>query len=215
VENCKSLIQEAQKVKFNFQRDKLTIKSYNIMYSWYKRTIENNNVHLIWEEETSLAGCNNGEVPRELRDIIKPNNTAPVGWVLPFATKWNNNEYSLVIDIKPKSSTEIFLCEIDTVFGFSYAEWSPVMLRLKILCSDTTENDLDKNNFIYQDQDPEIIYTMYYLQGSIKDGKLVGTWKPPFGTITGLLFWPEAMTFFHKQLESIDPYFLNAEIKIL
>jgi hypothetical protein len=184
------------------------------MYSWYKREKENEQIRLIWEEQTSLAGCNNGIIANELEEIIKRTDNPPIGWKLPIAEKWNQEDYSLIIDIKPNGG-EIFLCELDSVFGFSFEEWSPVMLRLKSLCSDATIEDLDKKNFIYPGGESEIIYTMYYLYGSIRDGKLVGTWNPPFGTITALLFSPESMTYFYEQVKKIDPDFLNANIKVI
>lgn len=182
------------------------------MYSWYKRTNENGELHLIWEEQMSLAGCNNGIIANELKEIITATDNQPIGWTIPIAEKWNKQDYSVIIDIKPNTE-EIFLCELDRVFGYSFKSWSPIMLRLKLLYNDTTKEDLDKSNFVYPD-DTEIIYTMLYLYGSIRDGQLVGTWNPPFGTITALLFWPEAMTFFFEQVKKLDPNFLNAKIKL-
>ena len=160
----------------------------------------------------SLAGCNNGIIANELKEIITATDNQPIGWTIPIAEKWNKQDYSVIIDIKPNTE-EIFLCELDRVFGYSFESWSPIMLRLKLLYNDTTKEDLDKSNFIYPD-DTEIIYTMLYLYGSIRDGQLVGTWNPPFGTITALLFWPEAMTFFFEQVKKLDPKFLNAKIKL-
>lgn len=182
------------------------------MYSWYQRTNENGELHLIWEEQMSLAGCNNGIIANELKEIITATDNQPIGWTIPIAEKWNKQDYSVIIDIKPNTE-EIFLCELDRVFGYSFESWSPIMLRLKLLYNDTTKEDLDKSNFVYPD-DTEIIYTMLYLYGSIRDGQLVGTWNPPFGTITALLFWPEAMTFFFEQVKKLDPNFLNAKIKL-
>lgn len=182
------------------------------MYYWYKRTNETGNVRLTYEEEMSLAGCNNGIIAEELKEILSPSDNPPIGWTIPIAEKWNRKDYSVIIDIKPKSD-DIFLCELDKVFGFSYKEWSPVMLRLKLLY-DANKGELDKKNFIYPD-DPDIIYTMLYLYGSIQNGKIYGTWNPPFGTITALLFWPEAMTFFYEQVKKHDSYFLTSDIKLI
>jgi hypothetical protein len=183
------------------------------MYSWYTRINENNQVRLTWEEDMSIAGCNNGIIANELKNILSPNDNPPVGWSIPVSDKWNKEDYSIIIDIKPKSE-EVFLCELDKVFGFSYNGWSPIMLRLKLLFSDTNKEEVDKKSFIYP-YEPEIIYTMFYLYGSFKDGKLTGTWNPPFGTITALLFWPEAMTFFFEQVKKNDPDFLTIDIKLI
>ena len=117
------------------------------MYSWYQRTNENGELHLIWEEQMSLAGCNNGIIANELKEIITATDNQPIGWTIPIAEKWNKQDYSVIIDIKPNTE-EIFLCELDRVFGYSFESWSPIMLRLKLLYNDTTKEDLDKSNFV-------------------------------------------------------------------
>jgi hypothetical protein len=183
------------------------------MYSWYKRTKDNGLVRLTWEEQTSLAGCKSGIIATELKEIVDSSDNAPFGWTIPIAEKWNKEDYSFIIDIKP-STSEIFLCELDRVFGYCYDGWSPIMLRLKRLYSDKYNGEIDKKNFIYPEE-PEIIYTMFYLYGSVNNGQLVGKWTPPFGTITALLFWPEAMTFFFDQVKKYDNNFLTADIKLI
>jgi hypothetical protein len=69
------------------------------MYSWYKRTNENGRLYLEWEDELSLAGCNNGIIAKELKEIINASDTPPIGWKIPIAKKWNNENYSVIIDI--------------------------------------------------------------------------------------------------------------------
>lgn len=183
------------------------------MYAWYKRNIVNGKVSLQFEKECSLGGCNNGIIAQELEQILMPEDNSPRGWAIPIAEKWNRQEYSFIIDIKPNGE-EVFLCELDKVYGFSYDAWSPIMLRLKLLHSDIHIEDMDKKNFFYP-ENPSIIYTMLYLNGSIADGKLTGTWSPPFGKITAVLFWPEAMSFFFKQVKKMDPYFLEQDVKMI
>src|SRR2546425_7432266 len=105
------------------------------MYSRYKRIKEDNGqIRLTWEKQISLAGCNKGIIAGELKEIIKPTDNPPIGWSIPIAQKCNTEDYSVVIDIKPNAD-KVFLCELDKVFGFSYDDWSPIMLLLKILCS--------------------------------------------------------------------------------
>jgi hypothetical protein len=184
------------------------------MYSWYKRTVINKSLSLSWEEKMSLAGCNKGIIANELKEILKPTDNPSIGWILPIAQKWNKQNYSVIIDIKPNNK-QVFLCELDTVFGYTFSEWSPIMLRLKILYNDKTKDEIDKNNFVYPVK-PEIIYTMLYLYGSIRNGQLFGTWNFPGRSSTNaLLFWPEAMTFFYEQVKIFDPYFLNSEINLI
>jgi len=182
------------------------------MYAWYKRTNENGHIRLLFERQTSIAGCNNGIIASELKEIISPVDNAPFGWTIPIADKWNKEDLSFIVDIKPNAK-EIFLCELDRVFGYCYDGWSPIMLRLKTLLNDEDQG-LDKKSFFYTDK-TEIIYTMYYLYGSVKNGQLVGTWNPPWGTITALLFWPEAMTFFFEQVKISDNHFLSSKTKLM
>lgn len=183
------------------------------MYAWYRRNNEKGVVTLEFEEQCSLGGCNNGIIAQELKHYLKPSDTAPLGWSFPISEKWNKENYSFIIDIKPNNS-EIFLCELDKVYGYSYEGWSPIMLRLKLLYNDTTAEEVDKNKFAYP-ENPTIIYTMLYLYGSIKEGELFGTWNMPYGSITALLFWPEAMSFFFEQVRQSDPEFLAQEIKMI
>jgi hypothetical protein len=58
------------------------------MYSWYKRSNDSGQLRMIWEEQTSIAGCNNGIIANELKDILKPTDNPPIGWTLPIADKW-------------------------------------------------------------------------------------------------------------------------------
>ena len=180
------------------------------MYSWYKRIMQDDAIHLVWEEQTSLGGCNNGVIANELKDIIS-NLNPPIGWSIPIADKWNNQGYSFIIDIKP-STEEAFLCELDQVFGYSYESWSPILLRLKVLCNNVQKSQFDKGQFVLPEK-TEIIYTMLYLYGSFHDRQLIGTWNPPYGSITALLFWPDAMSFFFKKIKEFDPDFLESDVK--
>ena len=160
-----------------------------------------------------LGGYKNGIIAKELSKVLQSTDSGYMGWTLPIAEKYNKEGLSYIIDIKPKTE-EIFLCELDRVFGYSFDGWSPIMLRLKKLHNDEEPESFDKNLFDYPSE-TEIIYTMLYLYGSIKDGKISGTWRMPFGSVTALLFWPQAMTYFTKQIQLFDPHFLNSEISMI
>jgi hypothetical protein len=49
------------------------------MYAWYKRENRNGDLHLVFDEQTSLGGCNNGIIAHELKDIIAANGNPPLG----------------------------------------------------------------------------------------------------------------------------------------
>lgn len=181
------------------------------MYALYDRHTDNGKVRLTLSDKISLAGCNSGLIPNSLKEKLSETDNPPIGWTLHTAYDFNRQNQSVIIDIKPRNKkySEVFLCELDTVFGFSYNEWTPIMYRLKQLYSDITPDQLNKDSFIYPDN-PEIIYTMLYLAGSFRDGQLIGTWNYPGPSPTNaLLLWSEAMTFFHRQVKQYDPDFLT------
>jgi len=186
------------------------------MYSLYHITnLNNGNRRYAYKARISLAGCNNGIIANGLQEILKSSDTSEIGWSIPIAEKWNLNKLSVIIDIKPNSN-EVFLCELDRVFGYSYREWSPIMLRLNILFNDIATNKMDKKNFIYPNEKSSVIYTMLYLAGSIKNGQLIGTWNFPGPSPTNsLLLWPEAMTYFFQQVKTYNPEFIKSDIKLI
>jgi len=187
------------------------------MYSIYDRQNSNGLTQLKFSKKISLAGCNVGLIPNLLKEKLTAKDTPPIGWTLFIADNFNKKSQSVIIDIKPNNTenSEVFLCELDTVFGFSYIEWTPIMYRLKLLYSNKSPEELDKTNFIYPDN-IEIIYTMLYLAGSFKNGQLTGKWIYPGRSSTNaLLLWSEAMTFFHQQVKKHDPDFLNENIKTI
>jgi len=183
------------------------------MYTWHKHNIINEKLFLEFDSQACLGGSINGLIANELEEILQPSDGPYMGWTLPIADKHNKNGWSYIIDIKPKSN-EVFLCELDRVFGYSFDGWSPVMLRLKILYNEESKVNFDKRKFLYP-ENTTIIYTMLYLYGSIRDGKLCGTWKMPFGSVTALLFWPEALTYFTQQIQLYDSHFMNSDINLI
>lgn len=185
------------------------------MYSIYQKHNENRQIRLTFAEEISLAGCNNGLVPNALKEKITEADKPPIGWTLHIAKEYNKQGKSIIIDIKP-SNNEVFLCELDSVFGFSYHRWTPTMYRLKILYNDeVSPKEFDKNFFLCS-ANSDIIYTQSYLSGSFKNGQLIGTWNPPSpNPKNALLQWAEAMTFFYEQVKKYDPNFLNESIEVI
>jgi len=187
------------------------------MYALYNIKNDNGQTSLEFLKKISLAGCNHGIIPNLLKEKISKDQNPPIGWTINVSDYYNEKEQTVIIDIKPKNKrySEVFLCELDKIFGFSYKEWSPIMYRLKRLYSDISPEKLNKNNFIYP-KEPEIIYTMLYLSGSFKNGQLTGTWNYPGPSPTNaLLLWSEAMTFFFKNVEKNDSDFLREKIKTI
>jgi hypothetical protein len=91
-----------------------------------------------------------------------------------------------------------------------------LFFTLKIHYNEEVSSEaFDKKNFPYIDN-ADRIYTMSYLSGSFKDGKLIGTWNPPSpNPKNALLLWQGTMTFFYEQIKKHDPDFLNAKVEML
>jgi hypothetical protein len=168
---------------------------------------------LTWEYRAFLAGSKHGIITRELKKILSHSNNPNAGWTLPIAEKFNLEDYSFIIDIKPNSK-ELFICELDRVFGFSYPNWTPIMLMLRRLTGPNMGADFSKTEFNFP-INTSIVYTMLYLNGSFQDGKLTGKWTMPKGTVTALLLWPEALSYFVSQIKTYDESFLISGFDIV
>jgi len=190
------------------------------MFSLYDRYQCAERIRLKFCRRISLAGCNSGIVPAMLKQVLDLNDSPPLGWQLPIAGEYHKRNQSVIIDMKPNNGAEIVLCELDKVFGFSHPGWSPIMFRLAQMYNqnvDDDDMDFDKQDFVCPpDDELEIIYTMSYLKGSFKEGKLDGTWVFPGRSSTnGLMLWPDAMTFFCEQIEKCDPGFLDKKTNFI
>ncbi len=179
------------------------------MYALYNRVEEGGILKLKYSKRISLAGSRSGLIPNTLESILKEDQNAHFGWHLPISQVYAKDNQSIIIDITPRRKT-IFLCELTDVFGYSYQEWSPILFRLKGLFVDVPPNSVDKNYFKYP-ANPELIYTMIYLSGSVYKGKLVGTWNYPGPSPTNsVLLWREALTYFVKSIKKKDPGFISS-----
>ena len=105
-------------------------------YYIYERTIQEDKITLNWiGEEASLGGCTNGIIAKELKKILSPIHNPPLGWSIPISKIFNAKNLSFIIDLNPKGN-DSNLAELDTVFGFSYPGWTPILLKLKNLTDD-------------------------------------------------------------------------------
>jgi hypothetical protein len=59
----------------------------------------------------------------------------------------------------------------------------------------------------YSKDQAQVIYMMYYMQGSFQNGRITGSWRPPKNGITTntSILWPEAMSFFNTKIKEFDP----------
>jgi hypothetical protein len=72
---------------------------------------------------------------------------------------------------------------------------------------DADPSSINRKDFTASDSEIERpIYEILYLVGSIKDGKLVGTWNaPPASPTNAALLWPDTLNYFVKCIRECTP----------
>lgn len=113
---------------------------------------------------------------------------------------------ALIINLKPKAkSPNLSLYEVVEVFGFSDSGWTAVLLYLRGLFVDEDPSKFDDRDFVRspnETHDP--IFSMTYLDGTIRDGQLKGKWTaPPPSATNSVLLWPAPFRYFARQAEAI------------
>lgn len=167
-------------------------------------------------EEISLFGCNNGFIPWLLERQTPRGRQQPYAWHLNLESALNAcPEYrgsTLVIDLKPKQrATNLSLYELIDCWGYSNEGWTPILLYLNSLFVDANPKGVNRSDFTLQaDQIDGPIYEFFRLDGSVDDGKLIGTWNPPGASPTNAaLLWPDALAYFIKCIKECTPDVLN------
>lgn len=152
---------------------------------------------------TSLFGCNVGIVARYLAEMIGAEAAEPYNWHFNMAEALSRLELdadAFVIDLKPEQNASRY--EILEVWGHSDHGWTPAMLKLRALLVDEKTTEYPQENFVLpRCENLDGVYTFLYFNGSVKDGKLTGTWLPPGRSSTNsALLWPEVLKHFVKQI---------------
>ena len=107
--------------------------------------------------------------------------------------------YAVVVDLKPAVRGNVSLFELTDVWGYSYAEWTPLALRMESLWTDIAASDPDRYKQRFSDQGSRRgrVHQFLYLQGGLKGG----TWNwGPVGSVNGVLLWPEALEYFLSRI---------------
>lgn len=183
------------------------------MYTRYQKNyLNHSNTRYQFMEQVSLFGCNNGFIPRLLQLQTPPGQDEPYLWHLDVQKALaRTEEYqgsTLVIDLKPKQhKTNVSLFEVLDVWGYSCSGWTPILLHLLGLFVDADPNSANRDDFIISNSNIEApIYEFLYLDGSIKDGNLDGTWNaPPASPTNAALLWPNALNYFVKCIREHTP----------
>lgn len=173
------------------------------MYKLFHKEITKTSINYKFINRISLFGCNNGEIVKLLRNTLKPQNTEPFKWSLDLDKElFGKNNNVLIIDLKPNSSKpNISLYEIRKIWGYSSFDWTPIMLQLKGLFVDENPVPFNENEFeIPTTKSPDRIFSLMYLNGTVKDGNIEGKWTtPPSSPTNSVLLWPKAFKYFFNE----------------
>lgn len=183
------------------------------MYARYLRTrVDADATRYEFQEQVSLFGCNNGYIPWLLDLKLPPSQGEPYKWHVDVIYELGGHpEYlnsTLLIDLKPKKNkTNLSLYEVMDVWGYSASGWSPILIRLNGLFVDENPSTVNRDNFLRKDAEIDgPIYEILYLDGSVSEGKIVGSWVPPPASPTNAaLLWPKTLNYFFSCIRSTTP----------
>lgn len=181
------------------------------MYYLYNKILENNRRRLTRIREISLFGCNSGIIPSILRLGKYDEANKQHDWHIEVEKSLEGigmPNCTIVIDLKSKQrDTNVSLYELVDVWGYSYEDWSPILLLLYGLEVDARPNDVNPVDFIVDPKGYDVpIYEFLYLNGGIAGGKLAGKWIPPPSSPTNAaLLWPETLGYFIKCIRQRTP----------
>jgi hypothetical protein len=109
-------------------------------YYAYKKLGEGDKTRFaLYTENIYLWGCRQGLIPSMLQRRTATNQREPYAWH--FTSQYEaladlGWEYaqanSIAIDMKPKDAG-VHLCELLDCFGYSWKDWTPILLRMRVL----------------------------------------------------------------------------------
>jgi hypothetical protein len=186
------------------------------MYARYKKIRgQGGHIHYSYLEKAFLFGCNQGIIPRLLREQLPLGQEEPFLWHINISASLAATELrdsALVIDLKPKQSkSNLSLYELLDVWGYSEYDWTPILLRLAGLFIDKDPRGINRNDFYLYDQEIDSpIYEILYLEGTVKEGKLNGRWTaPPASPTNAALLWPETLRYFLACIQTCTPEIID------
>lgn len=109
-------------------------------------------------------------------------------------------EQAIVFDAKPSAAGKVSLYRLLDVWGFSYANWTPLALRFRVLFADRKEANpfAFKNAFIDPATDHSLVGEFLYVQGGVTEGSW--NWGKT-GRANGALLWSDALEYLSTALK--------------
>jgi hypothetical protein len=182
------------------------------MYAAFKKERKgNSNLHQFTkiDGKICLFGRKNGWIPWLLEMAMPKGQDEPYRWHLCLeealgwkkaneyaAKQYNNDVNAVLINIKP-GSHELFLCELLDVWGFSAYGWTPMLWHLRVLEPKNTKCTPNRFDDFTAAKNGDAVYEFLYMAGTVKKGKIDGTWIAPKSSPTNAaLLWPEPLNYF-------------------
>lgn len=184
------------------------------MYGLYTKERTKSGNRYVFEKRQSIYGCNSGLIANRLREIMPEGQKPPYRWhisVPDTLEAWYGPGHTLVVDIKPRSSSFVTVCELLDIWGDTNEKWTPLLWRMRGLLIDEDSDQYDAKDFtISVKDDHEAIYTIGYATGSIADGEIIYKWLPPGPSSTNsALLWPGTLRYFMQCIDEATPEVLS------
>jgi hypothetical protein len=171
------------------------------MYYVYEKLQSGRGIHYKYREKTQLAGSKMGKIPHLLEIHLDGTGSEPLSWHINIRETINRSRWpncTLIIDLKPNDARgKLLLYEIVEAWGRSQAGWTPVMLHLREVKSEDRRQQ-NPPSFFRKPKKREVpIFTFVYMNGTVKNGELVGRWTFPARSSTNsVLLWPQTFEYF-------------------
>jgi hypothetical protein len=109
-------------------------------------------------------------------------------------------DQAIVFDLKPRATGKVSLYRLLDVWGFSYADWTPLALRFRVLFADRKEANpfTFRNSFTDPGTDHSLVGEFLYVRGGVSQG----TWNwGKGGRVKGTLLWIDALDYLGTALK--------------
>lgn len=109
-------------------------------------------------------------------------------------------DQAIVLDLKPQASGKVSLYRLLDVWGFSYANWTPLALRLRVLFANRKEANpfVFKNSFLDPGTEHSLVGAFLYVRGGVSEG--AWNWGKA-GGVNGALLWSDALEYLSTALK--------------
>lgn len=179
------------------------------MYSIYLKQKEQNGCRYSFKKRISLFGCNSGRIPYLLQKKLASDAAEPLNWELDLKdalAREGAEDHVFIINLMPnKKDKKLSLYELVKVWGRSASGWTPIMIYIRGLFIEADFGKYNEKDFFRKPAEiTDPLFSMMYLNGTIKEGKISGKWIPPGPSPTNsVLLWPDTFRYFSSEAQKI------------